>query len=97
MVHVILIILAIMVLEIFLAKYLIAGLMIPMASMFGMIVAGMMLLAPSSDGWQDVKSREAFLLFIILTAGSFLIYYWKRRKEHQEGYLNTENAENKRK
>ena len=97
MISVVLIVLAILVLELLLARYPIAGLIIPMASMFGVIVAGMMLLAPSGVGWQDVKGREAFLLFIILTAGSFLIYYRKRRKEHQEGYLNVEKPEKKRK
>ena len=93
MVSAVLIVLAILVLELLLARYPIAGLIIPMASMFGVIVGGMMLLAPSGGGWQDIKNREAFLLFIVLTAGSFLIYYRKRRKEHQEGYLNSEKAE----
>ena len=92
MVNVLLIVLGIMVLELFLSQYPIVGLIIPMASMFGMIVAGMMLLAPSGGGWQDAKSREAFLLFIVLSAGSFLIYYRTRRKEHQEGYLGSEKS-----
>ena len=93
MIYVVFLVLATVVLELFLAKYPIGGLIIPIASMFGVIVAGMMLFAPSGDGWQDIKNRQALLLFLIQTATTFLIYYRKRRKEHQEGYLNSERAE----
>lgn len=93
MIYVVLIIIAVILAQLFLANYPIGGLILPMASMFGVIVSGMILFAPSGSGWKDSRNQLSLLLFLLLTAVTFLIYFLKRRKEYQEGYLNNEKTE----
>ena len=93
MFYVVLIIAGVIALQLWLARFPIAGLLLPMMSIFGVIIAGMILFAPSGAGMAESRNLVSLLLFLLLTAGTFLIYFLKRRKEYQEGYLNDEKAE----
>ena len=93
MFYVILIIAGVIALQLWLARFPIVGLLLPMMAIFGAIIAAMILFAPSGTGFQDSRNLVSLLLFLLLAAGTFLIYFQKRRKEYQEGYLNDEKAE----
>lgn len=97
MIYIVLIVIAVILVQLYAARFPIAGLILPMMSMFGSIIAGMILFSPSGEGWADSRNRVSLLLFLLLAAATFLIYFLKRRKEYQEGYLNDEHAEIKTK
>lgn len=97
MIYIVLIVIGVILLQLWLARFPIAGLILPMMSIFGLLMSGMVLLAPSGEGLADSRNRVALLLFLLLAAATFLIYFLQRQKEYQEGYLNDEKAENKSK
>lgn len=90
MLYVILIALGVLALEYYLANYVIAGLIIPLTSAMGLIMAFLVMLTAGGNAGEDPFYVRSLLLFLFLTASSFLMYYRKRRQEYREGYMNDE-------
>lgn len=95
MIYVVIAIAGVLVLQFFLSKHPIAGLILPMSSIFGVIMAGMVIFASDGGGWGKPTNRLTLLIFLLLTAVSFLMYFIRRRNEYQQGYLYDEKAEKK--
>lgn len=95
MIYIVLIVAGVILLQLALARYPIAGLVLPMMSMFGVILSVLVLFAPSGSGLGDSKNRLSLLIFLLLSTVTFLIYFMKRRKEYQEGYMNAEKVKKK--
>lgn len=92
MIYVVFIIIAVLLVQIRLAKHPITGLILPLSCAMGAIAAGIILFDPRGRGWQDPQSRLSFLIFLLLTAAAFLLYVRQRRKEYREGYRDDEKS-----
>lgn len=88
--YLVLIALAILALEYRLAGYVIAGLIIPLTSAVGLIMALLVLFTAGERVGEDPFYIRSLLLFLFLTAATFLIYWRKRRQDYRAGYLTDE-------
>lgn len=97
MFYVVFIVAGVLLLQFFISKNPIAGLIIPMGSIFGVIMAALMIFSTDGGGWSKPVNRLSLLIFLLLTAVSFLLYFLRRRNEYQQGYMNDEKIEKKEK
>lgn len=95
MIYVVLVAAGILVLQYFLAKNPVAGLIIPMGSIFGVIMAALLIFSADGGGWAVPNNRLTLLVFLFLTAVSFLLYFIHRRDEFRDGYRDEEKVEEK--
>lgn len=93
--YVVLIGVGVLLFQFFLSKSPVLGLMIPMASMLGVIIAGMMIFASDGGGWEAPNNRLTLLIFLVLTISSFLLYFYQRRNEYLQGYMSDKKTEKK--
>ena len=92
----VLIAIVILLLQVYLSKGVTVGLIIPLGSIFGVILSGMMIFASDGGGWEEPNNRLLLLIFLFLTIVSFLLYFVRRKNEYRQGYFNNEKIEKKK-
>lgn len=91
MFYITLVAIGVLALQYVLRRYVIVGLVIPLTMIMAFVVALFVFLTAGESAGEDPFYIRSVLLFSFLASASFLIYYRKRKEEHQSGYMHEDS------